>query len=766
MNKNASNKNVKTAKKVLPAKKAAEVKQRAKTRMAKRFARTKREDAGDKIMKMAGAHGTNALDLKHREVSQESLAAVNQDVIYNLEPATTSTTVQNVALGILLAAKKRGINTQVSPDVQFQAYGYICDVLRASIKGVTLDYTSAPRWFVELCAGLRPKEKNSLTSKAYYEMVIAETSPALGPLQVLGTADETYAIIFGSSNGTPFNGFSSIVPAAAYDPLLGKEAFSTLWSVFPAKPGTPSELISPTMEKAYNSKDCSAFAIVSSRLGTGFFTPGGVNNRLENEVHIDSPIMAKFCSDNEVTEDFTSPYRAGFNYANGGGTSCYIGPRCLEFTEIDQFRNKARAVFKFYDFNRFYEQFALIIGGVQERAYKQNAITPRPYPLSVQRFQIMLRQTLLPFFNNEMAQDLRLKNASGLDGGIVKYLPFTVCDNGVSQTAAVVSPLVPSFFNECIKGCMRIKLDVSGQRGVKGRQTLDFVPILAIPPQQGRGNNYTWSNGVTSGQVFLDPIDEVLVNLLDCSLVDGSSTFYLNLNGTELSAYVEAHNEWMTEMQPFLTGLCKATPSEGSPLFASVVYTQIVRDVLPLPVVGTTVNTPVSIVLTKQPSVKAVKGASMASSGKVRQVNPIPTSGIIPFTQQAVVSSQSSVPYFQELEKYQSIMIQPEVRTINAEAYATARSYLQGLYGEFISIPYGASFDDNTSNNSTNLPNLFTIHSAAADLDLKNITGSGLSEIEQVLENLNKDEGGGFLSILSKALTGAGALARAADGMF
>jgi hypothetical protein len=735
--------------------------QRDMTKKKKTINHMKNKETGaDKLMKLGGAHGKNALGASHREKNREVLAAKNQDSTCDVTPATTSAAIQSFALGIILAAKRRGLNSSMTASSQWQAYCYLVGVIRSAIEGATLEFTSAPRWFVEILAALRPKNHSALTAEVNYEMIILETEPALSSTMTFGTNTEAYTLCFGEPVGAQVNKFQAIVPAGAYDPEQGKRDFAELWTVFQSTEGTPTELISPTQELAFLKRDCSAYAKVTSRLGAGFFNVGGINNRLENEVYIDCPVLSRFAQDNDTEDEVTGEFRTGFNYANGGGTACYLGPRCLEFEYVSQFKNKARQIFKYYDLLAFYEVLALIIGGVQEKVVKQQAIVFNEYPLSVQQTLLMLRQALIPFFNNEMAQDLRLKNPTGLDSAIEVYLPLTVGDNGNSQTLLESSPLMPCFFTEMVKGATRLTVDV-GDGSIPGRQVIDWVPVLSHPAPPTVATNYTFDNNGVATNVFRDVQGETYINPIDCSAIAGNATLYLDLNGLEIAAYVDAHNKWMTAHQPFLTALCKLTATAGNPIFSSIVINQIVTRVdPPAPVVApnTTATAPK---MQKRNSIKSF-GAGL-SAVKAQQVQPIPGPGTS-FNQKAVIRQQSNVPFFSEAQKYVSALVCPVVET-RSEGFASGSSNIQSIYGEYIRVPFASTTSDNINVTSLSAPTLYQMHLAAAELDQKNATSSQQTELEKYVQDQDTEGGGGFLSSLSKILQAGGKAAVAIGGV-
>jgi hypothetical protein len=712
-------------------------------------------------MKAGGAHGKNANAVIHHEITSNSLAVQNQDAILDISPEISHASLIYLALGIVLRAKKKGWNTQQSPDAQFQAFCYLIDVLTDAIQGSTLKITSAPKWFWEICYALAPKEHSYVTARVYYEPIVKPTSLTLSSNMALGALAEAYNVVFGSPTGLPKNGFPTITPAPAYDPLIGAAEFSSMWNVFSSVKGTPTELVGPFADTALLRKDCSAFAMAVSRFGLSYLSPGGSALRLENEAHIDCPILSKFCWDYTNASSLSGEYRTGFQLYNSGGTPCYIGPRASEFEKDDQFRNKGRPVFKFYDINEFIEVFALLIGLMQQQQFTQASVVYEQYPLTIQQFSIMLRQAILPLFANEMAQDLRHECATPVDPGTPVYLPLVVSDNGVSLTAFAEAPLFPRFYTEMVKGCSRVTSNVGNL--ASDRLIMDWVPVLCKNPAQTL-TGYTYDGE----PVFLPaPPAEIPMNLVDCSIVEGPTVSYLCLNGPELAEYVTLHNKWMNNYMSFVTGLAKFAPSRGSPLFSSIFQTRVVRTVslLPPPEPSPQVTAEKkkskddkSISSTppqpqRKPSVTdrgySVKDRIVKGGKGATPPPPVPGNAVFQFEETS--SIHSNLPFLSELSKYQDILICPFIHT--AASLSGTASYLQCVYGEGIKTSFGASPDGGSSVFASTRPSLYDTHLKCAQMDIKNVFGSSRTEIEVLLDELEAKGEGGFLSTLSKALS-------------
>jgi len=732
----------------------------------------KKQQAADLLLKYAGAHGKNTLAPEYQENKPESLAAQTQDGAMDVVPGLSKAALMYLAVGIMAKAKKKSWNASNDAALGYQAFRYLVDVLVAATQGVTPKITSAPRWFWEIIAALLPKEHTYVTGKSYYEAFLHDTSqPGETSILTMGTGNEQYDIVFGLPNGAPLNGFPTISPAAAYDPVIGEHEFSSIWSSFNAEVGKPSEMIANPGTSAFNAKDVSAFSMVEAAIGSSFQAPGGYNAKLENECHIDCPILAKFCYANHAQNDRFNN-RAGLSFIRSGGSSCYIGPRCTEFTSVDQFRNKGRALFKVYDFWEFVEVFAIIIAMVMEKVNSQDVVAPDTYPLTIQQFAILLRQAMLPLFGNEMAQDLRYS-----EGGTIPLLPFVVMDNGVSITAGISAPMFPKFFAESVKGCSRRTTDISPDGS--GRLTMDWIPILSGTKDRPV-EAYTYDVQGNPQSVFVPtPGLEVPMSLVDCSLPDGLTTAYCDLNGIQYSMLVDAHNKWITTMQPFLLPATKLSQAKGSDLLASVCMTKVVRNVpadtivtIQMPAQQSTKNGEIKSSSTKSSEpkststpviLKVAPGGSPITASLVKQkpigkgyalvpkavtIAPASDSTYYQFLEcKAVVSN---LPFYSELVKFQSSLIAPWYYNSDPQESVT---YIQSVYGEPMKLSFGDAVDDNSIVVQSTYPTLWEQHRRLAELDLKNISSSSVTDAELFLNLLDEHGEGGFLSTLAKILS-------------
>jgi hypothetical protein len=282
---------------------------------------------------------------------------------------------------------------------------------------------------------------------------------------------------------------------------------------------------------------------------------------------------------------------------------------------------------------------------------------------------------------------------------------------------------------------------------------MDAIPVLARDPRWQQLGNYTYGSEVL---VFAPSGALVPMNIVDCSVVDGPNTFYLNLNGTELTTMINLHNDWMSTAQPFITGLAKLDSGKGSKLFSSLLTTRLVKSVSTpeppqQPVVISTTTTNSKGTLVKQNSLTRPKGVSMAAT-RCRAVNPIPGQSD-EFTTFGAILLQSNVPFLDNLQKYQMCVIAPKVSARSAGDFSANPGFLSSTYGELLSVSYSSSVVDGTLNSTSQLPTLYSLHQQMADIDLKNIANSARTEIEVLLDDLDAQSGGGFLTGLAKILS-------------
>ena len=715
-----------------------------------------------------GAHGTDPRIMRLRQVNKSSNAAPTQDVTLNIEPYVPSAAIKFFSLGIVLAAKKKGWNGGNIPDHAFQAFRYIIDALTNAFEGTIPQLASAPRWFWEILYAVGPKSHSFKTSSAYYEAFIAEGQPSVSSGELsIGAGLVPYIIMLGATTSATYNGFAVVAPTAAYDAGTAAAAVSSLWDTFPSEKGKPSELIgNPGEENAYLRYDVSAYAQNLSIVGLSTVAPGGSASNAVSEVHIDCPILSKFALSNELalTGKWRNPHRLNHN----GGTACYIGPRCVEFDRITLFKNKAPVFAKFYNFDEFYEHAALILALGQEAASRNTTQTVIPYPLTVQQFKIMLRQALLPLFNNEMAQDLQLISL-GSNNTMLTMYPLSVGDNGFPSTA--IAPLFPKFFVEMCRGAVRLTSRLASKFS-DTNQYLDYIPVLARSPEINEIGNYNWKDAAGTDHLLFDPPgSEFAMSMIDCKVVDAGTPYYLSLSGQQLGTFVTSHNEWMTAMSANFSGLTTLVAAASTPLFATNCYTLISRPIVTVTTAATAsnaINTNTTVTtqspattpkLTKQSSQKRIDSKNKGRVMERKRYGVAPIIGSSDFFttyNQSMITS--SVGFNREFTKYLDLMIVPTVYSTNNEDDSSA-SYLQTAYCEGTSRTLQPNNVDQNVVNDVTADTMYSKHFQAASLDIKAPGTGSVSEVDDLFTTLTQKGEGSFLGGLAKFLQIGGSIA-------
>jgi len=391
----------------------------------------------DKLLKVTGGQGT---DIRNRSTQSNSsmrtqLVVAGQDPTLDIDVGYDDRALQYLAMGTVLRAIRRGwLTSQGSTDQHpYYAFLYLLNAYRTAAKGTIPTMQQAPRYFWEICYALKPKTEKFKTGGIKYNTasidVLSEGDPEVK--YPMGPTEENYHIFWGTTTGgdPAIDGFSILLgPTADYTEALGATSINYLWSTFPndglnkleADPGTSAFLLN----------DTSAQAAVYPELGSSYGVAAGLATTTYSERFINSPILAKFCAYQEF--DFT--WRGWHEYRKNAGSPCYIGPRASEMMDVKQFTNKASPIFLMYNFDEFVEVGALILARILEVG-ALSEISINDYPLTSLQFQIMLRQCILPYFDNDMAQDLRY-SALLTDEKLVTMIPLVVGPNGNSVTSS------------------------------------------------------------------------------------------------------------------------------------------------------------------------------------------------------------------------------------------------------------------------------------------------------------------------------------------
>jgi len=691
--------------------------------------------SADQLLRAQGVRGTDvrAPSATTVENVREKLSAPGSTSVMPIVCDYYQRSVAYLSMGIVLKAmqlgfKPTGTTFEITP---YYAFRYIVDVMESAMAGTIPQIQQAPRWFWDLLYALKAKTVSYKTGQVKLSWNVLFSGYPLDVAFPLGTSGEAYSIFWGISGTSTFevNEIPTLVSPPPYDPTStqGPDSFNAMLSKYTG--GSPGKLIGDPGMSAFDN-DSSAFAACYAEIGTSFFGQGGLKNSIQSERHIDSPILAKFATFQQTN------YRGWQQEKVSGGTASYLGARSSELNTLKMWRNKTPPVFKFYNFDEFFFQLSKILALALENANPNVLPGVKACPLTPLQAQLVLRQTLLPYFSNEMAQDMRVAGPEWVD-----MLPFTVGPNGVNYGRLSVN--VPTFLAENIKCVSRLTSNLRG-RGVNG-QVIDIVPVLARPSERSPLRNFTY--GTEGALVYAIPVDEVPVNLIDLSAIDTATgnVYYLDLNTEPYAALVTAWNEWISTLQPVLSSLVSLTGAQGARALATSVFTEFQREaVVPEP-------TPPPVVdpqMKKKQSMKRLKiGNTIPRKAKGIGAAPEPGSSYLNAVADYRVSG--SLGFNSEIWSFLQHFILP-----------ISWSDANGTFAEGLAIPQAVQafqcephFIEKTTANLSFAGGVNCITaderlSTAAAIDVKGVTQDGDHELIQQLKELTaKGEGGFFANI-------------------
>lgn len=731
-----------------------------------------KDSYGDVLLRQNGGRGTDILSDSHRVSSPAAEPPVNLVGIMDVTPAVSKRSVVYLSLGIVLRALRLGLMaTNSGKDATpYYAFRYLIDAFTLAVQGGTTIIQAAPRWFWEIYYALKSKTVPFKTGQVNFAgSVIDLEGLTLGTSLPMGTGALDFAYFWGYASSTAkVNGYFVLTPPSTpYDQQTnGVASFQYLWSAFQKGGGLNDLIQDPGTDGAILGKDTSAYACVSAEYGTSWWSPNGLSVNLNHECPIDTPMLAKFCTYNDEDQEFE--WRGYQKFHKGGGSSAYIGPRMSELTAAYEARNKVSPIFKTYNLHEFIERLALIVGyGIESFVQQNPTLEPPHLNINFQDFCILVRQSILPYFDNDLAPDLRLEG-----GAFVSMVPVTVGCNGVSQTALSNTPLFPLFFAENVRACGRIRSHLKNK--VKdGKAVLDIVPLLCVPPTMTLPQNYVY--GVESVAIFQgDTTGQVAISLLDCSATTGQSTSYLDLNGPVLSRVINEWNRFMSSMSTCFSSLVPLGGEKGISLLNCNVYT--LRSQYTPTVTVQSAPTPISsknkegqVVVTT-----LAKGSNIATPPLARQVStkkieyglirPKHTFGTpAPFPEGTSYfeTTMCKAYYLNQavpgaVWKYRSRMVCP-TSLVTSESLGASDNLYQSLHCEPFSIPcnnFTTKFqlDDAADGDAESM---FQRSISAAMLDVKNPQASSQNEIESELEQLGKAGRGGFFTNLAAQIGNA-----------
>jgi len=714
--------------KLLPPRSAREVAFRS--RMADKISQ-KRGGAAAELLKAAGGQGKDsrspALTVEKNGVNSQLVKS--QTTTIPVEAYVDYHAVWFLALSPIALAIQRGwlSSTQGFGGAAeaFNAWNYLIQAYYTVMQGSYQNIQASPRWFWETASALNPNGAKFKTGSVQYKWTFFQVLP--NPKEVYGGP---FAILFGFPTVNTTNGFPVLDPIAAYDPLMGAAALSSLYK-FMTDQGL-GEVTDGKDDKMLE-KDASAFASVFSEWGDTVTVSGGMATTIQNEVKITCPIMSKFAQYQQANNQ----WRGFQDVRKSSGTSSYIIPRSLEFRSINEYKNKAPPIFKFYNFDEYFLTLSYILGLASERLVQDNATANVPVcPLTSWQVQVILRQAMINRFFNIYAQDLLSTTQDGLS-----LIPFCMGVNG-SSVEATQSMKFPFVFLENIRSATRRTIDVGG------KYVVDTLPILCRPNGIPRLGNFTYVSrgGVVTNLYATSVTPEVDVSLIDFSY--DNNTKYITATGDALTALTSSWNIYITSLGNALTTLGTLGDEPGISALLTTFNTRHisfnpVQQLLPPPLVNNVIPTPTLPFQRKNSSVKVI-GSQIPMRDKVGAPVPIPGESDV-YQSYAALVLTSTDPFYSSLWRYTSAFVQPCSFSGITPQFSSSLTLQQVFQIEPYKYPY-SDIPQGTPRSA--LINLDSICLASATLDIKTNLSSP-SEAEVELTELAESGRGGFFTSLA-----------------
>jgi len=458
----------------------------------------------------------------------------------------------SLALGIVLTSLSRGWTSNLSEDQKdypFNAYVYLVQSLISASQGTTSTLTVAPTWYWYILDAIAPTTVKYKTGSVDYAWS-SPVGPDYVPSPYINIAGGTVVLGWAQTSGVEVDGFYATVPGV-YDPLIASKAIQSLFTLY-SEDGPMLKRVPQKTTPLVS--DVSAFTSVYPEMGGSSMSPGGLATSLQSEVHIDCPILAKFAYYNY------EKFRGVTHTGRSSGSPCYVIPRMMEFSSPRFLKNQVPPVFKYYNFDEFFEILSLTLAKAMEITAANSAQQPvTTCPLSAQAVQILLRQSILPRFCNHMAQDLY---PVGED--VNNCYPFSVGTNGVSITMGSVPMKLPQLLAENIRACGRRLTYLKNND-----HQSDIIPVLCRFDQTPLGN-YVTSTGVP---VYTDVVEELAIDIVDLRANSPSGAVYLDANGGYIQGLASRFNEWITTLGSALSPLTNHAEEDGIRALSTIVNT-------------------------------------------------------------------------------------------------------------------------------------------------------------------------------------------------
>lgn len=682
-----------------------------------------RQQEGVNVQKLLGGKG-QSLNAPSNDLEslRSSMVVATMTKVLPIEATVPNKAIQNLSLGIVLKALKSGLaaNIRGMSTNPFYMYRYLTDTFAAAMTGTVPKLQQAPVWFWELVYAIRKKQVSFKLSDVNYSWIFQSTISDEVPIP-MGIGSQAYSVVL-SQDSLPGQvlGFSLLAPTVVpYTQVLGEEAIGNLWA-YCVGPAVMTKLVGDLGEKAYMYRDSSAFAVVYPELGDSFETSGGLKITVYSERQIDSPLMAKFSTYQPAG---TAVWRGWQKAAATGGSTCLIGPTLMNMSTIEEVRSKNSPIIKYYNFDEFYEVLSLALATSCGSTLHNQGTVLRQCPLSPIQVMLLLRQTMIPLFSNEMCQDLRVTETSS-----EQFLPFTVGQNGVSMGTNMLLPT-------CLAENIRAAKSFSNRLQKNNPRSIIHVhSVLGRPSKRPQLGNYT-VEGQSFSTVYAEDGRNQLVSLIDCSSIDQNQIVYLDLTRNEIKILEASWNTWIQTLATNLSPLVAVGQTDGISLLKTGTLTNFQGQ-------GEPPSQPQGQLLDKKLHKQASQSRIIDIPGLKRTEMgvsaPVPGTGyFIAVTDRFTTSLQIvSAPAW----KYLSLWILPITVADPASVEEQSIQGWSAFFAEAYRIPRSTAggLGSINPNDAQRNPSAYDRHVSMSQIDVKAIAQDGLTEMISELVEIDR----------------------------
>lgn len=430
-----------------PVPKKVRKNKKQRVRKNKQVKKNRKPDALSRIM----SPGQRMRDVRNAVASPGVIALSSTNEAITEEVPLQIAALSGIAMSYVSAALQRGfMGIADSPQVPYDAFCYMVQILSSYVQNGTSMATTLPYWFLCLCQALSPKTVNFVQGKVAYKFILDNTTYV--PLSQIPIGYPLYSymwLVQGPSDSNYVNGFPVAVAPSSYSPEDGPTSFNTLVQ-FMAQNSDPTmnfltKLVPIGVTTRYAS-DSSAFAIVGQQEGYGLSGVGGFVYQIQNECIPKNPLFSSLV----LAGAFDTTASRFYNVLQcGSGDSIFLGGAMSTMYKERDWMSTNYPKFHAIDFLEFADVVAQWLAAVVQAYYSDpetitstvealqaakngvavRAIDPVACPLSLQEMQLILRNTMMNAFKETqfMVQALypRLPE-SGQDN---QFVPFVSSSN-------------------------------------------------------------------------------------------------------------------------------------------------------------------------------------------------------------------------------------------------------------------------------------------------------------------------------------------------